>query len=143
MEFLRYLIVFFVVGWGGGLLSGLLFFITLPLLSSLRRTTLGRMVNAAENSLATLVAVVMAFHFCRWTGDYPSYGMFALAFVAMMSNNLWRIRRVKSAYTIGGETFDEAPAMRAGVVVTEQMNLVGDLLGFAGGLALVPSLSVL
>ena len=69
--------------------------------------------------------------------------MFALAFAAMVSNDLWRIRRAQSAHTIGGRALDEEPAMRAGMVTTERMNLVGDILGFAGGLAVIPSLSLL
>jgi hypothetical protein len=143
MELLRYIIVFLVVGWGGGLLGGLLFLITLPLLSRLRGTTTGRVMSAAANGLATLVAVVLAFHACRWTGDEPSYGMFAVALVAMISNNCWRIRRALSARTIGCQALDEEPTMRAGVVTTERMNSVADLLGFACGLAVIPTLAIL
>jgi phosphotransferase system glucose/maltose/N-acetylglucosamine-specific IIC component len=141
LEFLRYAIVFFTVGWGGGLILGLLSIITLPLLSILRKTVLGRIMNAATTGLSTLIAVVLAYFFCQRTGGNATYGMFAIAFWAMVSNDLWRIRHAHNRSSILGQEVDEDPNTRAGLESTERMGLVGDLIGFSIGLTLLPTLS--
>lgn len=138
MEVVRYAIVFLVVGWGGGLIAGLLSAVEMTLLSGFRGTDAARLMGAGLNGAATALAVYLAHLACQWTGGTATYAMFLPPLVGMVLNDRWRIRRAKTARSIAGHRLDEDPELRAGVVRSERMNLVADLAGLAVGVWLVP-----
>lgn len=140
MEFLRYVIVFFAVGLGTGVIGGLLFLLLMPVLSRLRGTQSGIVVVGTMNGAATMLAVYVSYIMCGWTGGEASYLMYAIAAFALISNDLSRISRFKSAYSIAGEIHAKESDTRAAMVRTEQMNFGADLVGFAIGLLLIPRL---
>ena len=141
MEIVRYIIVFFVVGWGQGIIGSILSLLFIPILSPLRGTNAGRAVNAVSNGIATLLAVWLASIACDWTGGQAKYLMFTFALLMMVSNDMGRISRAKVSVSMGGEDLTENPELREGWVLTEQMSTVADLIGFGVGLALIPRLA--
>lgn len=143
MEVFRYVLVFFVVGWGGGAIAGVLSLVGLPVLSSLRQTATGRLLAASINGVATALSVYVAHLVCQWTGGEVAYVMFLPPLVALLLNDRSRIRRAQTARTIAGQQLDGDPEIRAGVVQTERMNLVADLVGLAVGVALLPATELL
>ena len=136
LEILRYVIVFFVVGWGAGLISALSLFLLNPLWSSIRGTDLGRVIVASTNGAATFIAVYLAYYLVGLTGSPAKYAMYAIAFTALMSNDLWRIRTTYARLKPFGHQLDQA-----GVVVTEKLNLAADVIGFAVGIAILPRMA--
>ncbi len=143
MEVLRYALVFFVVGWGGGLIGGVFFIVTLPFHSPLRGTNAGRVFNALLNGTAVFLSVVLAALVRRWTGGQPKSAMFAFACVAMLLNDRWRINRVQTASVFASEDLDSDESMRANLVLTERLNMVADVAGFAMALWLLPAMALL
>jgi len=137
MELLRYMIVFFMVGWGGGIIGSFIFLLTLPAVSFLRGTDAGRGFVAASKAGATLLAVYLAYHVAGWTGGEAKYLMFGVAFWAMVLNDLWRIRRARALGSMGGEPLD-----RTGMVRTEQWTLAADVVCFSIALAFLPRLAL-
>ena len=136
MEFLRYVIAFFVIGWGGAIVAFILFLITSPLISSLRNTDLGRVIVAATNGAGVFVAVSAFFAICRWTGGEAKLSMFALPLLLLLKNDIWRIRRAQAAHSVPGLELADDSDLRSGVVTTERMNLFADLIAFTLGILL-------
>lgn len=142
MEIVRYAVVFFSVGWGGGLIGGALFLVTSPLLLRLRGTVAGRALTAATNGVSIFAAVYLSHIACRWTGEDPTYLMYALAFLAMFSNDLRRISRARVVRTMAGQPIED-DEMRAGIIQTEEFNLIADVNGFLIGVVFIGPLSIL
>ena len=138
MEILRYIIVFFTVGWGCGIIEAILFVLIIPLICLLRGTTARGGVVAVSNGVATLLALYLAHLACSWTGGQATLLMFGIAFWALLSNDLRRIKRAKGGIILGRIVEDEN--FRVGMVQTEKMNLIADVVGFSAGLALIPRL---
>ena len=140
MEFLRYLLVFVVIGWVGGLIGFVFFAVLRAALRRMRDTNAGRVLVAAANGTAVFLSVLLAARLCDWTGGAPKSAMFLLAFVAMVMNDVWRINRMKTAATFGGQILDENEGLRVNLVLTERLNAGTDLVGFALGLWVLPSM---
>jgi Ni/Fe-hydrogenase subunit HybB-like protein len=141
MELLRYALVFLTIALVGGLLGATLVLLLSPLIAPFRRTDIGRVLVATANGVGILLAVHLAFRVCRWTGELPSYLMYALPFCAMISNDLWRIRRARTAPGVLGLDLAADPSLRRDVVLTERMNVVADTVGFLVGVLLLPALT--
>ena len=136
MEFLRYVIAFFLIGWGGAIIASILFVMVSPLIAPLRTTSVGRAIVAATNGAGVFFAVSAFFVICRWTGGEAKLSMFALPLLLTLKNDIWRIRRAKVAHSVPGLVLADNSALRAGVVTTERMNLVADVVAFAVGILL-------
>ena len=136
LEILRYVIVFFVVGWGAGLIAAFSVFLLNPLWPSIRGTNLGRIIVASTNGAAIFAAVYLAYYLVGLTGSPAKYAMYAIAFTALMSNDLWRIRTTYARLEPFEHQLDQS-----GVVLTEQLNLAADVIGFVVGIAILPRMA--
>ena len=137
MEFVRYVIAFFVIGWGGPIIATILFVAVSPLVGALRNTDPGRAIAAVTNGAGVLGAIFAFSVICRWTGGEAKLSMLALPLLLTLKNNIWRIRRAQVADAVPGLELSNDPDLRSGVVRTERMNLVADVTAFALGIFIV------
>ena len=136
MEILRYVIVFFTVGWGGALFFGLQFLVLRFFLQSSSGTDVGRVALALVLAVSTLLAVLLAYYLTAWTGVPPTLAMYALAFVVMALKHRQRVQRAKTRRIVSLE-------VRKGMILTERLNWAGDLLGFLLGVYLLLPLDII
>ena len=137
MEFLRYIIAFFVIGWGGSIIATILFVVVSPLIAALRSTNPGRAIAAVTNGAGVLGAIYAFCVICRWTGGEAKLSMLALPLLLTLKNSIWRIRRAQVADAVSGLVLSDDPDLRSGVVTSERMNLVADVTAFALGIFMV------
>ena len=148
MEFVRYVIAFFLIGWGGSIIGTILFVAVSPFVGALRNTNPGRALTAVTNGAGVLGAIYAFTVICSWTGGEAKLSMLALPLLLTLKNIIWRIRRAQVADSVPGLVLSGDRDLRSGVVRTERMNLMADVMAFALGVFIVgipnggPDLSV-
>ena len=134
MTIAAYVLAFFTIGWGTGIITAVL----LPLSLLFGRGAAGRIANTLTNGVATFIATYAVKLICGWLSVEMTYAMFVLPLIAMVSNDLNRIRRVQTAASFAGVDISSDPEMRQGMISTERSNLWADLFGFAVAILLLP-----
>lgn len=142
MELIRYIVVFLGVVLGGGLCRAAILPVELGLLALLRGHIRGAFVAIATGT-CTLLAVLLSYWLCGLTGRPPSYSMFAVAMIALLLNDVGRISRAIRADHLHGQTWENDPAFRSGVLLTEQLGLAANVLGAVTALLILPSLRLI
>jgi hypothetical protein len=112
----------------------------MPLLNPFRGTDFARGVVSAINGLAIAVSVIAAHWVCGFTGGDASYAMYALPFVAMVLNDWQRIGQMRVRRSVAGQDISSEPDLRPGMIRSEHMSAVADVVGFGVGISLLPSL---
>lgn len=130
MTILAYILAFFTIGWGSGIV-GLVF---MPLIMAAIKSPgslIHRTTNFIVNFVATFVATYAVSFVCTWLNVETVYAMFVLPFFAMTSNDFHRISsRASSDYNP-----TDNPNMPEILLGIEVSNLWADIIGF--GLAIV------
>ncbi|MCG8345316.1 MAG: hypothetical protein MI685_09205 [Chlorobiales bacterium] len=130
MTILAYILAFFTIGWGSGIV-GLVF---MPLIMAAIKSPgslIHRCANFSVNLVATFIATYAVSFVCSWLNVETVYAMFALPFFAMISNDLKRI----SAQASSDSNLTDNPDVPEIILGIEVSNLWADIIGF--GLAIV------
>lgn len=133
-----YVLAFFCVGWGQGII-GILF---LPVVLPFKNSALMRPMEFLTNGTSTFLATYAVYWICVWLNTSPTYLMFAFPLIAFVANDLKRIQRSKEAMTIGGLTWESNQSEREGMVISEKINLYSDIVGFGIAVAILTPLPI-
>lgn len=109
----------------------------LPVSLLLRNRFASLVFNTITNGLATFAATYVVKWICGWLGVQPTYAMFALPFIALMSNDMRRLHGAKTQAGFAGMELSNDSEGRKIVVTAERCNLWSDLIGFSVAIAMV------
>lgn len=121
-----HILAFFTIGWG----IGIIMMITMPIVLLFGRGNLGRLMGFLETIGVAFIATYSVKWVCSWFAISPTYSMFLLPIIMIISNGLNRIQRASIASTFCGVNIDEDPQMRDGMISTEKAYLLADIIGF-------------